>query len=92
MLFYQNQQIFNSFTKIGIFIRYEHCAVPWCEDASNLKVATPSITYNPYGVQDTIEVHDIIFFGHDLNYDDDNNDMVITFDEIVMIRLISLRW
>ena len=39
--------------------------MPWCEDASNLKVATPAITYNPYGVQDTIEVDDIIIFGHD---------------------------
>ena len=65
MLFYQNQSIlkdspksayFESFTKTSIFIRWEHCAVPWCEDGCNLKVATPAITYNPYGVQDTIEV------------------------------------
>ena len=38
---------FKSFTKISIFTRWEHCAVPWCEDASNLKVTTPAITYNP---------------------------------------------
>ena len=44
-----------SFIKITFF-SWEQCAVPFCEESSNISVAFPGITYNPYGVQETIEV------------------------------------
>ena len=36
--------------------RLELCAVQFCEEAESTRVPIPGVTYNPYKVQDTIEV------------------------------------
>ena len=36
--------------------RLELCAVQFCEEAKRTSVPIPGVTYNPYKVQDTIEV------------------------------------
>ena len=36
--------------------RLELCAVQFCEEAESTSVPIPGVTYNPYKVQDTIEV------------------------------------
>ena len=51
------------FTAYSRIFRWEHCAVPFCEDvacSSVDKAPNPVLTYNPNKEQDTIEVSDIV--------------------------------
>ena len=63
------------------FFRWEHCAVPFCEDvacSSVDKAPNPVLTYNPNKEQDTIEVSDIVI-------------VIIMIILFLLIRVIRLR-